>query len=121
MKNMIAVVFLSALCASAHADVGAFIGLSYSFEANTGVGFTLQATSTRTENRAIVAAGVGYYPFAAKPAFALPVGVGYQGKDVGGIVNYDFLLQGFSVGAGYANTRNKSTPAPVPVSLGAPC
>ncbi len=114
MKKLVVAVALSTLSASAMADIGMFAGLSYAFGAKSGVGFTLQATSSRKEDQAIVAAGVSVYPFAGKPVFGVPIGVGYQGDNVAGIVNYDVLLRKFSVSAGYANTRDDSnSPPPV--------
>lgn len=105
MRKLVAAALISSLCVSAHADVGVLAGLSYAFGSNTGVGFVVQATSSRNEDHGIVAAGISYYPFTAKPAIGLPVGVGYQGQNVGATVNYDFLLHAVSIGGGYVNTK----------------
>ena len=113
MKRLVAVAFISSICVSAHADMGVFAGVSYVFGSNTGIGFTLQGTSTRKQDHGMIAAGISYYPFAPQPVIGLPVGVGYQGRHGAATINYDFLLKGFSVGAGYANTRDESAPAPV--------
>ena len=105
----------------AHADQGYFVGVTYLFGGNSGVGFTLQATSTRQENTGFAAVGVSYYPFSAKPAFGIPIGVGYQGVGSGLIVNYDLLQKNLSVGGGYSDTkRDIPVPVPVPVPVPAP-
>ena len=106
MKKIILAALVSCAAPIAHADIGAFAGITYAFGANTGIGFTLQATSTRDENSAIASAGISYYPFAVTPMFGLPVGVGYQGKNAAAIVSYDLLLKQFSIAGGYASTRD---------------
>jgi hypothetical protein len=107
MKKLIAAAFVISAACNAHAsDIGGFIGITYVFGANAGAGITLQATSTRREDRAIAAAGVSLYPFGPSPKFGIPVGVGYQGNNAAGIVSYDFLMQGFAISGGYVNTRD---------------
>ncbi|MEX5683548.1 hypothetical protein, partial [Pseudomonas silesiensis] len=107
MKNIIlAAALVSCAAPIALADIGAFAGLTYAFGANTGIGFTLHATSSRDENSAIASAGVSYYPFAVTPMFGIPVGVGYQGKNAAAIVSYDLLLRRFAIAGGYASTRD---------------
>ena len=106
MKKIILALSVSLAAANASADVGGFIGITYVFGANAGAGITLQATSTRREDRAIAAAGVSLYPFGPSPKFGIPVGVGYQGNNAAGIVSYDFLMQGFAISGGYVNTRD---------------
>ncbi|WP_150743639.1 hypothetical protein [Pseudomonas fluorescens] len=106
MKKIILAALVSCAAPIAHADIGAFAGLTYAFGANTGIGFTLHATSSRDENSAIASAGISYYPFALTPMFGLPVGVGYQGKNAAAIVSYDLLLKQFAIAGGYASTRD---------------
>ena len=105
-KIILAAALISCAAPIAHADIGAFAGLTYAFGANTGIGFTLHATSTRDENSAIASAGISYYPFAVTPMFGIPVGVGYQGKNAAAIVSYDLLLKKFAIAGGYASTRD---------------
>lgn len=105
-KIILAAALISCAAPIAHADIGAFAGLTYAFGANTGIGFTLHATSTRDENSAIASAGISYYPFALTPVFGIPVGVGYQGKNAAAIVSYDLLLKKFAIAGGYASTRD---------------
>ncbi|CAM5441750.1 hypothetical protein [Thauera sp.] len=92
---------------TAQADVGAFVGITYAFGSNQGIGFTVQATSTRKQDRGILAAGLSYHPFATGSKVGLPVGVGYQWKDAAAIVGYDVLLKSPVVSGGYVDTRSK--------------
>jgi hypothetical protein len=105
MKKFLAVAAVSlSFSIPAYAGAGVFAGLTYTFGQNAGVGFTVQATSSRKEDRGIVAAGLSFYPFSAKPTFGIPVSVGYQGTHAAGLVGYDILQRGFSVSGGYVNT-----------------
>ncbi|MNR09631.1 hypothetical protein D3C85_1258410 [compost metagenome] len=106
MKTIIFAALVSVAAPIVHADVGAFAGITYAFGSNTGIGFTLHATSTRDENSAIAAAGISYYPFSATQMFGIPLGIGYQGKNIATIFSYDILLNQFAIAGGYANTRN---------------
>jgi hypothetical protein len=105
MKRLIAAVFVGSLCTAAYADVGFLAGLTYAFGSNAGPGITVQATSTRKQDRGFVAAGLSYYPFASKPTIGFPVGIGYQKHNWGASANYDFGVQDFSLSAGYADTK----------------
>jgi hypothetical protein len=114
-KSLLLAALLATIAApQAFADVGVFAGVTYVFGANAGVGFTLQATTARHEDRGIAAAGFSYYPFASGNKFGLPVGVGYQTRNAAALVNYDFLMGNVSVGAGYADTRKDHALEPVP-------
>ena len=59
---------------TAQADVGAFVGITYAFGSNQGIGFTVQATSTRKQDRGILAAGLSYHPFATGSKVGAPEG-----------------------------------------------
>lgn len=111
MKKIILATTFALAAMSAHADVGGFVGITYAFGSSAGFGFTLQATSTRHEDRGVAAVGVSYYPSSAR--FGIPVGVGYQGKHAGGIISYDFLLNAPALSGGYVNTHADDQPAPV--------
>jgi len=117
MKKAILVGVLTLAATNAHAEVGAFFGVTYAFGSDNGVGLTLQATSTRHEDRAIAAGGVSFYPFATHSKFGIPLGVGYQWKNFAGIAGYDILLKTPVVSGGYVDTRDDghSAPAPAPV------
>lgn len=105
MKKIVFAGAVALAAMSAHADVGAFAGVTYVFGSTGGIGLTLQATSTRHENRGVAAVGVSYYPFASGSKFGIPVGVGYQGRNSGGIFSYDFIVNAPAVSGGYVNTR----------------
>jgi hypothetical protein len=113
MKKIVLAATVALTAMSAHADVGGFVGITYAFGSSSGFGFTLQATSSRHEDRGVAAVGVSYYPSAGK--FGIPVGVGYQGKHAAGILSYDFLLNAPAVSGGYVDTRTDSQPAPAPL------
>ena len=115
MRTLIAAIALTAAATGAHADVGAFVGVTYALDGKSGPGITLQATSSRREDHAIVAAGVSFHPFAGAQKFGIPVGVGYQFQNAAVLAGYDLLLQSITVSGGYANTQDeRSTAAPVP-------
>ncbi len=103
---------LASISMSSSADTGVFVGVSYAFGGNNGLGFTAQATSTRKEDRGFAAAGFSYYPYAVGNKFGIPVGIGYQGQSTAVVGSYDLLLKAPAVSGGYANTREDSA-APV--------
>ena len=103
-KTLLASAFVLATSA-AQAGVGAFVGVTYAFGSQQGLGFTVQATSSRTQDRAIAAAGVSYHPFTAGPRLGLPVGVGYQWKNGATIVSYDLLLGAPTLSGGVVDTK----------------
>ena len=100
----------------AKADVGIFLGLSYAFGGG-GPGVSLKVLSSDEENKAVVGAGVSYYPMSAKHLGA-DISVGYNFKNFGVTAGYDFLQSGVQIGAGYVNTDDDDqsrSPAPVVV------
>jgi hypothetical protein len=112
MRRVVLASIVSLAAANVCADVGALVGVTYAFGSSGGVGLTLQATSTRHEDRAVAAAGLGYYPFATGSKFGIPVGIGYQGRNAAGIAGYDLLLGTPFVSGGYVNTRGDSSESP---------
>ena len=103
---------LASIALSANAETGVFLGVSYAFGGNNGLGFTAQATSTRKEDRGFAAAGFSYYPYAVGNKFGIPVGIGYQGQSSALMGSYDLLRRVPVISGGYANTREDSA-APV--------
>lgn len=122
MKKIVLAAAISLAAINVHAaDVGAFFGVTYAYDSNKsdgGLGLTLQATTTRKENRGIGAAGVSFYPFSKDLKFGIPVGVGYQGDNAAAIISYDLLQKKPAVSGGYVDTREpQQAPAPVVVPL----
>jgi hypothetical protein len=101
---------LASISMSASADTGIFVGVSYAFSGKNGLGLTVQATSTRKEDRGFAAAGLSYYPYTVGNKFGIPVGIGYQGKSAALTGSYDLLLKAPTISGGYVNTREEATP-----------
>lgn len=114
MKKIILSGAIALAAMNVSADIGAFVGVTYAIGSNAGLGLTLLATTVRHEDRGIAAAGVSFYPFASGQNIGVPIGVGYQGSSVAGIVGYDVLLGVPVVSGGYVNTRgdNRRIAAP---------
>ena len=111
--KLLATISLFTLSTLANADVGVFFGISYAFGGG-GPGVSLKVLSSDEEDKAVIGAGVSYYPLAASH-FGADVGVGYNFDNAGVMVGYDFLQSGVQVGAGYVNTEDDdddNTPAP---------
>lgn len=88
---------------------GVFFGVTYAFGGKESVGFTLGVTSSRRDDRGVVAAGVSYYPRTGN--IGIPVGVGYQKNDALLLGGYDFLLKAPVVNGAHTNTsRDRSIP-----------
>ena len=99
----------------AHAEPGVMIGISHNFGGSTGV--TLKLLSTRQKDKAVLAAGVTYFPWAAGSPWGADVGLGYT-FDKGVVTfGYDWLNQQFQLGLGAANTQSSPAPAPAPAPL----
>lgn len=88
---------------------GIFLGVSYAFESKEGFGVTLGVTSSRRDDRGVVAAGVSYYPTAG--SIGVPLGVGYQKSHALVLGGYDFLLKAPVVSGAYTNTSKDKTVA----------
>jgi hypothetical protein len=86
---------------------GIFMGITYAFGSKYGLGFTLQATSSRRDDRGVVAAGVSYYPNTGK--VGIPLSLGYQKSDTLVLGGYDLLLQTPVIHGGYTNTSKDKT------------
>lgn len=124
MRKIILASALVLATSTGHADVGAFVGISYVFGPHSGLGISLMATSSREQNRWIGAAGVSFYPFSTGRKFGITIGAGYQGKNAAGLMNIDVLQRAPALSLGYVNTQNKhqdtlvtpETPTPTPVT-----
>ncbi|HMN94420.1 MAG TPA: hypothetical protein PKC60_14410 [Hydrogenophaga sp.] len=110
-RTLLASAFVIA-AGTAQAEIGAFVGITYAFGSNQGMGFTVQATSSRKQDKAIVAAGVSFYPLAAGEKIGFPVGLGYQWKNGVAVIGYDLLIKKPVVSGGITDTRRRTqTPA----------
>jgi hypothetical protein len=86
---------------------GVFLGITYAFGSKEGLGLTLQATSSRHDDRGIVAAGLSYYP--ATGSIGIPLSLGYQKNDALVSGGYDFLLKAPVAHVGYTSTSKDKT------------
>jgi len=86
---------------------GIFAGITYVFGGKQSLGFTLNVTSTRRDDRAVASAGVSYYP--STGSIGLPIGVGYQKSNAAVIGGYDVLLGAPVLQGGYTNTSKDRT------------
>lgn len=89
-------------------DPGVFFGITYAFGSKEGLGFTLQVTSSRRDDRGVAAAGVSYYPTTG--TIGVPLSLGYQKSHVLVLGGYDFLLNAPVIQGGYTNTSKDKTP-----------
>lgn len=88
---------------------GVFLGATYAFGGKESVGITLGVTSTRRDDRGVVAAGISYYPTTGN--IGIPLSVGYQKSHGFVLGGYDFLLNSPVVSGAYTNTsKDKSVP-----------
>jgi hypothetical protein len=83
-------------------SLGVFAGLTYAFGSKEGLGFTLQATSSRRDDRGVFAAGVSYYPTTGN--VGIPLSLGYQKSHTLILGGYDVLLKAPVIHGGYTNT-----------------
>lgn len=107
---------LSAILAAyapAHADVGAMVGVGYTF-GGPGLSLTVKALSSDRQDRVVAAAGVSFYPF-LKNKIGVDLGVGYQGDNSAVVLSWDFLQAAPQISGGWANTKDNPPPPPAPV------
>ena len=107
---------LVACSASAVAEPGVFFGVSYAFgQAKPADGFalSLKVLSSRKEDKAVVGAGVSYYPLQSQNPFGVDVGVGYLFQDAAVTVGWDFMHSPL-VSVGYVNTKDDKPPVVIP-------
>ena len=106
MKRSMMVAAVLAASGAAHADPGVLVGLSYDF--GETVGLTLKVLSSDQRDRAVAAAGVSYFPFAAASRqWGVDVGAGYNFRTSGATVGWDFMNRRVQGAVGYVNTRDR--------------
>jgi hypothetical protein len=85
----------------------AMVGISYNFGGRVideTIGLTFKVLSSDRQDRAVVAAGVSYFPWAPKKKFGLDISTGYNFDKVTALVGYDLLNKKPQASLGYANT-----------------
>jgi len=102
-KSILALVATISLSFATPAVMG---GISYKFGDSknklSGAGATVKVLSTATEKKAVVGAGVSYYPWAEdNKKFGLDVSAGYNFKNGAVMGGWDFLQNQPSVSLGY--------------------
>ena len=115
IKKSIILVALVAFSVPARADVGAMVGVGYTF-GDAGPALTIKALSNDKKDEAVGALGLSYYPL-SQNKFGVDVGVGYQFNNSALILSWDLLQKSPQVSAGWANTRSDnaaSDPPPPP-------
>ena len=75
MKRLLLTASALTVAASAQADAGFMIGISHNFGGSTGV--TFKILSTHEKDKALVAAGVTYFPWNPAKPWGLDTSVGY--------------------------------------------
>ena len=89
----------------------AMVGLSFNFGGRVvdeTIGLTFKVVSSDRQDRAVVAAGVTYFPWAPKQNFGLDISTGYNFDKVTALVGYDLLNKKPQVSLGYTNTYEPS-------------
>jgi len=115
IKKSIILGALVAFSVPARADVGAMVGVGYTF-GDAGPALTIKALSNDKKDEAVGALGLSYYPL-SQNKFGVDVGVGYQFNNSALILSWDLLQKSPQVSAGWANTRSDnaaSDPPPPP-------
>jgi len=85
----------------------AMVGIAYNFGGRVvdeTIGLTFKVLSSDRQDRAVVAAGVTYFPWAPKQKFGLDISTGYNFDKVTALVGYDLLNNKAQTSLGYANT-----------------
>ena len=85
----------------------AMVGIAYNFGGRVfdeTFGVTFKVLSSDRQDRAVVAAGVTYFPWAPKQKFGLDISGGYNFDKVTALVGYDLLNKKPQASLGYANT-----------------
>lgn len=115
MKKTLLAAAVAALSTTAQAEMGVMLGISHNFGGSTGI--TLKLLSTREQDRAALAAGVSYFPWASGRRWGLDTGLGYTFRDGAVTLGYDWLNSQVQLGLGAANTRGEPAPAPAPAPV----
>ena len=106
------------LCSSVSvvADVGVFAGVVYNFGSGSQaskLGFSVKVLSDDEEDKAVVAAGLSYFPQGGANKIGADISVGYLFDNAVVTGGYDFLNSQPQVGIGFADTDSGNSAAPV--------
>jgi hypothetical protein len=112
IKKSIILGALVAISAPARADIGAMVGVGYTF-GDAGPALTVKALSNDKKDEAVGALGLSYYPI-SQNKLGVDVGIGYQFNNSAVILSWDLLQKSPQVSAGWANTKSDSAPPPPP-------
>ena len=112
IKKSILLAVMTALSFHAQADVGAMIGVGYTF-GGSGPSFTIKALSSDHRDETVAAAGISFYPL-SQNKFGLDLGIGYHFDNSAAVLSWDFLQESVQLSGGWANTKNSSTATPPP-------
>ena len=109
MKKLFATTAILSLLATnaALADPAVMLGLSVNFGGGGSAmspGVTAKVLSSDEQDQAVAAAGVTYFPGAAKP-FGVDISAGYNFNEGSALIGYDLLNQQFQASGGWVNTQ----------------
>jgi hypothetical protein len=107
IKKSIILGALVAISSPAQADIGAMVGIGYTF-GDAGPALTLKALSSDKKDEAVGALGFSYYPL-SQNKFGVDVGIGYQFDKSAVILSWDLLQKAPQISAGWANTNVMSS------------
>ena len=104
-RNSTIALALLVACGAAQADPGVLVGVSYNFGGSVGV--TLKVLSSDQRDKAVAAAGVSYFPFTSGRQWGVDVGGGYNFRNGGATVGWDFANRRVQGAVGYVDTRDR--------------
>ena len=110
MKRFTVAAGVLASCTCAQAGPGLMLGICYNFGGSAGV--TLKILTTNKQDKAVLAAGVSYFPSDATNQLGLDVDAGYNYRRSAATLGWDFLHSDVQAAVGYSAT--KKPPAPTP-------
>lgn len=114
MKQWIIAGAVALGCVGAQAGAGYMLGISHNFGGSTGIAF--KVLSSDKKDRAVVAAGLSYFPGQSNP-MGLDLGLGYTFNHGAVTAGYDFLNRQPQLAIGFSNAKDRSvaaTPIPLP-------
>ncbi len=112
MKKLTVAAGLLASCTWSHAGAGLMLGFSYDFGGSAGV--TLKVLSTNKQDKALVAAGVSYFPSDTTNVWGVDVDAGYNFRHSAATLGWDFLHKKPQVAVGWSPTHKPPAPPAPP-------